>query len=363
MKHETSMTRFRQLIRWVFSELDDSECCWKVSDDAERDKVLVSKSTGQSYCLDVKIRERITPQMAEDLFRRFRQEPLPEHGVRIAYAPVISPRVAEIARRHDISFMDYAGNCRIVDRATGLLISRSGIPNEASKSRPKTTDLFAPKSSRIVRAMLHEPRRGWQVSELAEHPDVDVSKGLVSRVTQALTRESYAAVHNRLVYLTQPLALLTAWTGKYPGPAGRRKFYMRGSAADAERVISSWCEASGMVCALAEFSAAWKHAPVVRYSVASLYVAPGALDAPRLESLHRSCGAKEVESGANLMLLTPFDRSVFVQRVSDPEPTTSPLQTFLDLQSMAGRGSDAAEAVFEKHLREMFESTHTGEGA
>ena len=278
--------------------------------------------------------------------------------IRIAYTPVISSRVAEIARRHDVSYMDYAGNCRIVDRAAGLLITRSGIPNDASKGRPKTTAPFAPKSSRIVRAMLHEPFRGWQVRELAEHPDVGVSMGLASRVTQTLVRESYATVRNRLLYLTQARALLTAWTGKYPGPSMRLKFYMRGDTAKTEREISAWCEASNISYALAEFSAAWRHAPVVRYSTSSLYVDPKALRLSQLESLSRRCGAREVDAGANIMLLVPFDESVFAQRTPGPEQATSALQTYLDLQSMAGRGSDAAEALFEKHLRKLFDAAH-----
>ena len=105
--------------RDIFTELDDAASCWEVTDRPGSEMAIVSKTTGQSYRLDVKIRERITPQIADDLFRRLREEPLLEHVVRIAYAPVISSRVAEIARRYDVSFMDYAGNCRIVDRTAG----------------------------------------------------------------------------------------------------------------------------------------------------------------------------------------------------------------------------------------------------
>jgi hypothetical protein len=94
----------------------------------------------------------------------------------------------------------------------------------------------------------------------------------------------------------------------------------------------------------------------VRYSVASLYLSPEAFGPRWLESLRVDCGAQEVESGANLVLLTPFDKSVFVRRLPATERTTSPLQTWLDLQSLAGRGSEAAEAVFEKHLRKALES-------
>jgi len=95
----------------------------------------------------------------------------------------------------------------------------------------------------------------------------------------------------------------------------------------------------------------------VRYSVTSLHVGPEMLSDRWFESLRTECGAAEVESGANLVLLTPFDKSVLVRRSRALQQTTSALQTYLDLQSMAGRGSEAAEAVFEKHLRGALEST------
>lgn len=63
--------------------------------------------------------------------------------------------------------------------------------------------------------------------------------------------------------------------------------------------------------------------------------------------------------------LTPlrhFDKSVFVRCISADGQTTSPLQTVLDLQRMAGRGSDAGDAVFEKYLCRALESTGDGVG-
>ena len=350
------LARLEQLIRDTFADLGDFESVWEPSvDDAHPTVLVVSKSPRQTYRFDVKVRARITPQIADDLFERLQKEPLPDRVVRIVYAPMISQRVADIARQHGISFVDYAGNCHIVDRSAGLLISRSGIPNEASSQKQNMADPFSPKSSRIVRAMLHEPERGWQVSELAEHPDVDVSAGLVSKVKQALIRESYAVVCNRLLYLKHPLDLLAAWTRDYPGSPSQRQFYMRGDTEEVEGRLADWCEKSNIEYALARFSAAWRHASEVRYSVASMYVGSKALSARWLESLRVDCGAKEVESGANLVLLTPY-KSVFVRRPSAPEQTTSPLQTYLDLQSMAGRGSEAAEAVFDKYLRKALES-------
>jgi len=350
------------LLWTVFGELGDYQCRWNPRSDAGCDLEMIS-SEGHEFAFDVNVRERVTPQIADDVFARIGAAKRAPQVVRLVYAPVISSRVAEIARRHDVSYMDYAGNCRIVNSAAGLYISRAGIPNKsASQKKRAPIALFSPKSSRIIRVMLHQPTRGWQVRELAEHPDVEVSAGLASKVKHALVRESYAVVRHRLLYLKEPRDLLNAWADRYPGAIRQRQYYVRGDTQEMEVRISAWCERSNIEYALARFSAAWRHAPEVRYSVASVYVGAEAFPDRSQQILREQCGAREVESGANLVLLTPFDQSVFVQRQKSPEQFTSALQTWLDLQSMSGRGVEAADAVFEKHLRGSLESAGQRQG-
>lgn len=360
MTHSQATTAMlAELIQGIFSEVGDFVCIPEPETRGDRgrpDLNVVSKSLGRSYQFDVTIRERVTPQIADSLFKRVEETRPPGSTIPLVFAPVISPRVAEIARRHGISYVDCAGNCRIVDSASGLLVLRSGIPNKRPAGKQTMTDPFSPKSSRIVRAMLSEPMRGWQVSELAKHPDVEVSMGLASKVKAALVREGFVAVRERLLHLKRPLELLADWTKRYPGPASERSFYLRGDTSEVEGRIADWCDRRDIEYALARFSAGWRLAPEVRYSVASVYVDENAFLPDRFESLRIDCGAREVESGANLVLLTPFDQSVFVGRVESPEPTTSALQTYLDLQSVTGRSVEAAEAVFEKHLRGLLDT-------
>ncbi len=364
------MTRFHQklseverLVSDMFAELGDFQLnLVSASEDDSCDLKLFSEASNRKYHLQIKVRERITPQIANELFARLKSNATKDHSILIVFAPVISPRVAELAIKHGISYLDGAGNCRIVDAASHLAIFRTGLSNEASLPKQKAVDLFAPKSSRILRAMLHEPTRGWQLAELATMPEVDVSVGLVHKVKQALVGESYAVVRGRLLYLSQPVELLAAWAKNQPEQLLKRQFYVRGDLEKIEGMIAKWCKKSNIQYAIARFSAAWRYAPEVRYSVATVYLIADAFGMNRLASLEAECGAKEVDSGANLVLLAPFDKSVFAGRTATPEQTTSPLQTYLDLQSIAGRGIEAAKAVYDKHLRESLESVNLANG-
>ena len=318
--------------------------------DVRSDLILQVTSPEGEFRIAVEVKTRITPQTAISLCQRMQQ--LPDDLIPAIYAPVISPRVADIAQQFGVGYVDQAGNCRLRSARGGLLIDRRGYK---SQSRPPkgVADPFSPKSSRIVRALLSGPARGWKVRELAEHPNVDVSVGLVSKVKRALVEEGYAIEHKRLLYLRDPIGLLENWAKKYPGPREQIPMYFRGDAGAAEQAVAKWCQDNGIQYALSGFSAAWRIAAEVRHSVAAVYVDSGGVDREVFDKLHSYKGAKRVETGANLLLWRPFDSSVFANSESPnraEKPFTSALQTYLDLRRLAGRGEEAAAAIYEKHL-------------
>jgi hypothetical protein len=135
--------------------------------------------------------------------------------------------------------------------------------------------------------------------------------------------------------------------------------YFRGDVGAAEQTGNRWCREHALPQALAGFSAGWRLAPDVRYTVGAVYLDERGFDPPLLEQLITGCGGKRVESGANLFLWRLFDPSVFADSrtmAPEQEPVTSPLQTYLDLKWSAGRGEDAATAIFDKYLRHDLEA-------
>jgi hypothetical protein len=321
----------------------------------------VSGQTRFRFCIQVK--SRVTPQTALSTCEQLQR--LPQGTIPVLFAPTISPRVGQIVREQGIGYVDRAGNCWLRSNSDHLLIERQGFPTERQPT-PAAADPFASKSSRIVRALLSSPLEGWQVRQLAEYRDVAVSPGLVVKVKRALIEEAYAVERERRLYLRDPVGLLSAWSEKYPGPAEHIPLYVRGDAAAAEQTVARWCTDNALRYALAGFSAGWRLAPEVRYNVAAAYLDERGFDQELLAQLAARYGGKRVDSGPNLYLWRPFDRSVFAGSVTagQPEqPVTSPLQTYLDLKRAAGRGEDAAKAVFEKYLsRDFYAAAKRQEG-
>jgi hypothetical protein len=61
---------------------------------------------------------------------------------------------------------------------------------------------------------------------------------------------------------------------------------------------------------------------------------------------------KEVASGANFTLATPYDEGLlYGSRVIDGISIASPVQVYLDLQGVKGRGEEAASALLDEVIR------------
>lgn len=352
-----SMSKLEQeavrVISGILAELPDlrvEATDGRSATDKDHDLAIEATSTKAKYRFLVQVRSRITPQTALSICRRFRR--LPKGTIPVIYSPTISARVAQIVRAEGIGYADRAGNCWLRSLQPHLVIVRQGLSTERRRT-PAAADPFSTKSSRIVRTLLSRPLDGWQVRKLAEHPDIQVSPGLVVKVKRALVEEGYAVERERLLYLRDPIGLLDAWSRKYPGPAEQVPLYFRGDAGSAEQTVSRWCRDNSLQFALAGFSAAWRIAPEVRYPVAAVYLEDRGFDPRLLNQLAVEHGGKRVDTGPNIFLWRPFDRSVFAGSVESgqpAQPVTSALQTYLDLKRASGRGEEAANAVFEKHL-------------
>lgn len=255
----------------------------------------------------------------------------------ILAAPYVSDRGAAIAAEQDMGYFDLAGNARL---AFGpVYIERSGYANPHAEARPFAS-LFAPKTSRLSRALLAHPDRVWRLQELAD--EVDVSIGLVAKTKLALLDDEFARDTPDGLVLADPDGLMDAWLAADRRRPRTHGFYSLDALPVAERRIADAAEALNVRAALTAFSGAERVAPHVRYSHADVLI-----EADALHEVAARAELRPVETGANVRLHEPRDDGAFYGlHHADGLPIAHPVQLVLDLAREKGRGEEAAS-----HLR------------
>jgi hypothetical protein len=261
----------------------------------------------------------------------------------IFIAPYISPRSAALCEEEGVGYLDLAGNCRLA--FDQVYIKQEGHPNPYSEKRSPGS-LYGAKAERVLRVLFACPGKRWKVQEMAQ--EAGVSLGQVAKIKALLTDQEWVKTEPDGFRLSEPQALLTDWAENYRYRRNEiREFYSLLSVAEIEHALADAANQAGIRYALTGFSAAARFAPFVRYGRAVAYVATAA----ELEELSAKLKLKPVTTGANLSLLLPYDEGVFYDaRSIDSERVVTPVQCYLDVQSVPARGKEAAEAFLHDVL-------------
>ncbi|MGV8058742.1 MAG: type IV toxin-antitoxin system AbiEi family antitoxin [Smithellaceae bacterium] len=257
-------------------------------------------------------------------------------------APYISPQTAEICVKEKIGYLDLAGNCRLTFGQ--LYIEQEGKPNPFAEKRDLRS-LYSPKAARVLRVLLADPKKPWRVQALAE--EAKVSLGQVSNVKSLLEDREWLKSSDTGLLLKDPESLLSEWSENFNSRKNiARNYYTLRSIAEMEADLAKTCEGEGTAYALTGFSGAARYAPSVRYQRVMAYVSRD------VERIAKILSLKEVASGANVSLFTPYDEGVlYGTRQIDGICIASPVQIYLDLLGVKGRGEEAAKAILDEVIR------------
>jgi len=260
----------------------------------------------------------------------------------VVAAPYIGDDAANICKERGVGYIDLAGNCFLsLDQ---VYIERKNYPNP-NVERRALRSLFTPKSSRVLRVMLSDPKKSWQVQELAN--EAKVSLGLVAKVKQRLLDMEYALEERRKLFLSRPEALLNKWAGSYSFRKNKMyDFFGLGEPKELERKVAKYCAMGGIPYALSLFSGAALVAPFARYTRGFVYVGE---DVAKVAEL---AGLKRVSSGPNLTILEPYDEGVFygVRKIKGLMIACD-IQLYLDLIGYRGRGAESAKFLLEQRIK------------
>ena len=300
---------------------------------------------GVSKTLVGEVKSSGQPRYLRQAIARFKETGITEDdGYFVIAAPYISPKGAEICRRHKVGCLDLAGNCYL--EFDGVYIERIvGQPPKRVKRRIK--NLFAPISSRIVRAMLEEPARVWKLTELAEA--TGASLGQTYNVSEKLVAEDFARKNARSgVQLTDPTGLLDTWREEYGIAEVNEIHSFHSSERDPARTmaeIKQVAEKLGSKYAFTLHAGASLVAPFVRFNDVHLYIGSSLRTWVDALELHT------VEFGGNIHLLQPrHDGSFYCSRVSQGMVVVGNVQLYLDLYNYPARGREQAEFLREKEI-------------
>jgi hypothetical protein len=307
------------------------------------DLVLDAVVSGKSAQFVVEFKTQGEPRLvrvAAEQLKKFLQGKRNAYGIIVA--PYLSDASRQICKEAGIGCVDLAGNALLSYQS--IFVDKTGIPNPFAAPRVAKS-LFFPKSSRVLRVLLTEPSRRWYVEEMSK--EAGISIGLASRVKQALLDLEWITEEKKQFFLSQPQKALAEWVAKYLYTANESYSYYSGLKDDEITAsIQKECRKRGWEYGLALFSGARRVAPFVTFPKFFSYVAGDIIE------LAKSLQFKQVESGANVTLLSPYDEGVFygLQDVKGVK-IVSDIQLYLDLKSYRGRGEEAAQFIFDERIK------------
>lgn len=263
----------------------------------------------------------------------------------IVAAPYITDEGMNVCKEEGIGCIDLTGNCYL--SFMGIYIEIRGNENPMPRDR-SIKSLFSPRSSRVVRVLLADPKKTWKVQDIATTAKISI--GLVSRMKTGLRDQALIQEEIGGIRVMDPFKLLNVWLKNYDYRKNeRREWYSLESGSILEKRIGEYCTTHLIRYALGLFSGAQRVAPHIRMNKSFLYIDK------ITDEFVQELKLKPVDSGANLMVLLPYDDGVFfdLQEV-EGIPIVSDIQLYLDLKTFKGRGEEAAEFLFNQRIKQQW---------
>lgn len=319
----------------------------------------LTTANNETWHLVVQVRASGEPRLIRESCARLQSlialNAMKERIYPVVAATFIGKKAAEICKEYGVGYLDLSGNCRLAFGS--IFISKEVSENKNPEKRPLRS-LFSAKSSRIIRLMLENPERGWQVQELAESGEI--SLGLASKVKQKLLDQDLARATNTGLKLKDPESMLLEWSQNYSYKDNEIvTCYAPGEQYELEGYLSEYCTERNKLCALTLFSGSNRLAPFVRgISLSSAYVDGD------IKEVASDLGWKPVSSGANFMLMRPDDEYILRGVQTNPQKwlgtVVSDIQLYLDLASYKTRGQEAAEHLLSTRIQPSWQLNSQG---
>lgn len=215
----------------------------------------------------------------------------------------------------------------------------------------RVSNIFEPKATRVLRALLTHPERGWTVRGLAE--EVRISVGYAHAVVSTLMDLGYVArTETYKIRMVNPTVILRRWAAYHQYDKLNTFLEYHTFEHEIDRFIHQLSTVNNKSYALTSLAGAFLIAPHVRPVDVHMYI-HGKEDAA---AMAKALGLQPIPRGGNVKLVIPYDEGVFYgqQRASIRIPdqvlgevnVVSSVQLFVDLYNYPARGLEAAEHLY-----------------
>ena len=270
----------------------------------------------------------------------------------------LSKNQREICREENVFYIDLVGNFYIhyprvyIDKE----VESKGFPSEEIERNP-----FSDKASLILRKLLKESDKPWQIRKLAM--ELKLSPGYVSKIAKRLDELNYA-LFNSLegLKLKNRDALLEDWVNRYNYKKNKdfKYFCLAKGPEDILARLKNLNIPDKIRYALSFHAGAYLISPHAIFNEVHIYVS----DKESMDFFVDKLKLKPVVQGANLIMLFPYYKhSVFYdkQKIRDIW-VVSDIQLYVDLYKYPLRGIEQAEHLYEKRLKNLIEIKDLSDG-
>lgn len=259
-------------------------------------------------------------------------------------APYLSERSREICKSEKVGYVDLAGDAYL--QFGSVLVDRAGAEGRTVEKRSLRT-VFAPKATRVLRTLLQQPSEPTTVTKLAK--TCSMSPAGVFLVVDLLDKKGFVTRGgDRSIVLAEPDRLLREWAKNWTWEKSPVSYFFSFDKT-ADQIMARVAKTSkrlGIEYALTGMAGASLIAPFVRFADVSFYLRSGK------ETLVKEMDLRPVSSGANVVILDPYDEGVFAGvREIRGSRVVSDIQLFVDLFNYPARGQEQAEALFEQVIK------------
>jgi hypothetical protein len=308
---------------------------------------------GEIWQLRVAARTSGQPRYAREAIARILMESGREttRTYTVFAAPFISKSSAEICRQAGAGTIDLAGNCRLA--FGGIFIERQGRSNPFV-SRRSLRSLYRARSTRVLRALLFDPKLKWKLTDLSAAAGVSI--GQVFNVKNALIDREWAVFEEGGLRLTRPEPLLCDWGAQYACEMNTVfDFHSPDSPSEISSKFARYCVQEGLTYAFTSFSAAALMESISKQDRMYAY-----LNVQTEADIKMAAGLLQLKPAAadsNITLMLPYDDGVFFGiKELKGVVTVSPIQTYLDLVGAGEEGAEAAENLLRHVIQAEWRS-------